>query len=160
MIDKALRTSKSCEWSTPQWLFDQLHAKYKFTLDPCATPENAKCAKYFTKKQNGLEQYWGDERVFMNPPYGKEIYEWMAKCVEAVKYGALVVCLVPARTDTLWWHRYAMQGKIEFLRGRLSFQPGKRAPFPSAIVVFEPYQKFLPAIVIHDHINTRCHGRI
>jgi hypothetical protein len=73
----------------------------------------------------------------MNPPYGRAIKDWMAKAYDSSKNGAKVVCLVPARTDTAWWHDYAMKGEITFLRGRLKFGNSKNsAPFPSALVVF------------------------
>ena len=126
-------SSKTDLWSTPQDLFDKLNVKYGFTLDVCATPKNAKCARFFTKKDDGLRQSW-DGVCWMNPPYGREIGRWMQKASEC---GATVVCLVPSRTDTAWWHDYAMRGTITFLRGRLKFGGHKNsAPFPSAIVVF------------------------
>lgn len=132
-------SSKTDEWPTPQEFFDALHAEFNFTLDPCATPENAKCAKFFTEQDNGLAQSWQGERVFMNPPYGRAIKDWMRKAAEEAKAGALVVCLVPARTDTEWWHEYALQGAVRFIRGRLKFgQSANSAPFPSAVIVFQP----------------------
>lgn len=136
--------SKGCdEWSTPQYLFDKLNAQYDFTCDVCATPENAKCDYYFTKEDNALLQGWYG-RCWMNPPYGREIKNFMRKAYEAVHLegtAEIVVCLVPARTDTEWWHEYAMFGEIEFIRGRLKFNNSKQpAPFPSAIVVFRRHQ--------------------
>jgi len=131
-------SSETDLWSTPQTFFDKLNDKYHFTLDVCATPENAKCDRYFTKDDDGLSQVW-DGTCWMNPPYGREIKAWMSKAyAESRNPGTVVVCLVPARTDTAWWHDYAMKGKIEFIRGRLKFGNQKNsAPFPSAIVVFE-----------------------
>lgn len=130
-------SSKQDEWSTPQWLFDALNAEFGFTLDPCATAANAKCERFFTGKEDGLAQNWGRHVVFMNPPYGRAIARWMRKAYESVQWGATVVCLIPARTDTRWWHEYAMKGRIRFLRGRLKFGNARHgAPFPSAIVVF------------------------
>jgi site-specific DNA-methyltransferase (adenine-specific) len=127
------------EWPTPQWLFDALNAEFGFTLDPCATPESAKCGKYFTRADDGLKQDWSGHIVFMNPPYGVLIGAWMSKALQSAKAGATVVCLVPARTDTRWWHDSAMKGEIRFLRGRLYFGDGAgRAPFPNAVVVFRP----------------------
>lgn len=124
-------------WSTPQVLFDKLDAIHHFTLDVCATAENAKCVDFFTADQDGLKQIWGGQ-CWMNPPYGREIGKWMRKAYESSLQGAKVVCLVPARTDTAWWHDFAMKGSIEFLRGRLKFGNSKNsAPFPSAVVVFE-----------------------
>ncbi|MCP5523225.1 MAG: adenine methyltransferase [Verrucomicrobiales bacterium] len=132
-------SSRSEEWSTPQGLFDTLDAEFGFTLDPCATHQNAKCERHFTRAEDGLRQDWGQEVVFMNPPYGRGIAPFMAKAYESAQAGATVVCLVPARTDTRWWHRYAMKGEIRLMRGRLKFGGCRNsAPFPSAIVVFRP----------------------
>lgn len=130
-------SSKTDLWETPQDTFDALAAEFgPFDLDVCATPENAKCARYYTREDNGLAQPW-DGACWMNPPYGREIKAWMRKAYEASQNGATVVCLVPARTDTAWWHDYAMKGHIRFLRGRLKFGNAKHsAPFPSAVVVF------------------------
>lgn len=137
---ETLFSSRSEEWYTPQYLFDQLNAEFgPFDLDPCATPENAKCPAYFTKEQDGLAQAWGG-RVFMNPPYGKLIVPWMRKAFLSAQGGALVVCLVPARTDTRWWHSY-VEGKTEvrFIKGRLKYGGAKyNAPFPSAIIIMRP----------------------
>jgi len=130
-------SSASDDWATPQDLFDELNAIHKFTLDVCASPENAKCNAYFTKAANALEQEWYGV-CWMNPPYGREIGLWMKKAYETSFNNSKVVCLVPARTDTAWWHDYAMKGKVTFLRGRLKFGNHKNsAPFPSAIVVFD-----------------------
>ena len=135
-MNAGMYSSRTCEWETPQDLFDRLDKIYHFETDVCATPENAKCAKYYTKAQDGLAQDWRGV-CWMTPPYGREIVEWMRKAYLSAKAGATVVCLVPARTDTMWWHVYAMEGKIQFLRGRLHFWGAKSgAPFPSAIVVF------------------------
>ncbi len=130
-------SSKSDDWATPQDLFNILDAKYHFDLDVCASAENAKCPVYFTKEQDGLKQEW-EGVCWMNPPYGREIGKWIKKAYESAIGGAIVVCLLPARTDTAWWHDYAMKGSITFLRGRLKFGGHKNsAPFPSAIVVFD-----------------------
>lgn len=130
-------------WSTPQDLFDQLNYIHKFTLDVCALPENAKCARFFTPTDDGLKQNWSDHVCWMNPPYGREISNWVQKAYYSTfmdwqHKGAKVVCLLPARTDTRWWHDYVIPyGKIQFLRGRLKFGGHKNsAPFPSAIVIF------------------------
>jgi site-specific DNA-methyltransferase (adenine-specific) len=140
MIQTVHFTSKTYEWSTPQWLFDALNAEFNFTLDPCATEQNAKCANHFTLIQDGLKQNWMDDSVFMNPPYGRQIGKWMRKAYEAAQSGATVVCLTPARTDTRWWHDYAMKGEIRFLRGRIRFGGARgSAPFPSAVIVFRPF---------------------
>lgn len=105
------------EWETPQWLFDELSDVYGgFTLDPCATQQNAKCERFFTREQDGLKQPW-EGKVFCNPPYGREIGRWVGKAYDASLSGALVVCLLPARTDTRWWHTHARRGYVHFLRG-------------------------------------------
>ena len=131
-------SSKTDMWATPQDFYDKLNKKYAFQLDVCSTPENAKCAVYYTEETDGLSQVWPPVSCWMNPPYGKTIGKWMKKAYEASLYGATVVCLVPARTDTKWWHDYAMKGEIEFIKGRLKFGKSKNsAPFPSAVVVFK-----------------------
>lgn len=132
-------SSASDEWPTPQDFFDKCNAEFgPLDLDVCATAENAKCPRYFTKADDGLAQVWSG-RVWMNPPYGREIGAWMAKAWRSSQAGALVVCLVPARTDTAWWHDYAAKGAVRFIRGRLKFGGHKNsAPSPSALVVFSP----------------------
>ena len=130
-------SSRTDDWTTPEWLFERLNAEFHFTLDPCSTTENAKCQRHYTREEDGLAQDWSRDIVFMNPPYGREISRWMSKAVDSALSGATVVCLVPARTDTKWWHRFAMRGQIEFLPGRLKFGTAvNSAPFPSAVVVF------------------------
>ena len=133
-------SSKTNEWSTPQAFFDELNKEFNFTLDPCATSENAKCNKYFTVEDDGLKQDWSKDTVFMNPPYGREIKYWVQKAYEESLKGATVVCLIPSRTDTKYWHDYIF-GKaddIRFLKGRLKFGGSKNpAPFPSAVIVYK-----------------------
>lgn len=127
------------EWATPKVTYLALHREFGFTLDPCSTHDNAKCERHFTLNEDGLSKDWGSETVFMNPPYGRKIILWMQKAYESSLKGATVICLVPARTDTAWWHDFAMKGEIRFLRGRLKFNEGKNnAPFPSAVIVFRP----------------------
>ena len=140
-------SSESVEWATPQFLFDALNMEFGFTLDVAATPENAKCSRFFSKDQDGLKQDWSSEIVWMNPPYGRHIGKWIAKAFYAAQNGATCVCLIPARTDTSWFHKYCLKGEIRFLRGRLYFNDGDgRAPFPSVIVVFRPHEFRLSAI--------------
>lgn len=135
-MNAGMYSSKTCEWETPQWLFDKLDGTYHFDLDVCARPENAKCGRYYTPEQDGLAQNW-EGVCWMNPPYGREIGKWVRKAYETAEQGGTVVCLLPARTDTMWWHDYCMRGDIRFLRGRLKFGNAQNsAPFPSAIVVF------------------------
>lgn len=130
-------SSKTDLWYTPQDFFKKYDDVYKFEIDVCATDDNTKCAKYYTEEMDGLSQEWRGV-CWMNPPYGRTIGKWMKKAYESSLEGATVVCLVPARTDTNWWHDYAMKGDIEFIRGRLKFGGSKNsAPFPSAVVVFK-----------------------
>ena len=137
-------SSKTHEWATPQDLFDMLDEVWGFQLDVCATHENAKCKEYFTIDDDGLSQDWGDKVCWMNPPYGRGIKHWIKKAHDSAESGATVVCLLPSRTDTSYWHDYVMKGDITFLRGRLKFGNSKNsAPFPSAIVVFQPPRETL-----------------
>lgn len=137
-----IMSSASVEWPTPQDLFDRLNEKYRFTLDPCATPENAKCKRFFTESDDGLKQSWCGERVFCNPPYGRgHTKRWVRKCAEEAKDpNTLIVLLIPARTDTAAFHDYLYQKdnvEIEFIRGRLKFGGGENnAPFPSMLAIF------------------------
>lgn len=130
-------SSKTPEWATPQAFFDALHQQYNFTLDVCATAENAKCARYYTPVEDGLQQVW-EGVCWMNPPYGRQIGKWVKKAWEASQGGATVVCLLPARTDTAWFHDYCLRyGEVTFLRGRIKFGGHRNAaPFPSCLVVF------------------------
>ena len=128
-------SSKTDLHATPQDFFDSLNIEFNFELDVCATPENAKCRRFFTKETDGLKQDWRGS-VWMNPPYGREIGSWMKKAHESACNGAVVACLVPARTDTNWWHDYAMKHEVIFIKGRLKFGNAKHsAPFPSALVI-------------------------
>lgn len=130
-------SSKTDLWYTPDDFYQKYNSVYNFSLDVCATVENAKCDRFFTESEDGLKQQW-EGVVWMNPPYGRTIKNWMQKAYESSLEGATVVCLVPSRTDTQWWHEYAMKGDIEFIRGRLKFGGSKNsAPFPSAVVVFK-----------------------
>jgi len=138
---EVMTSSKNTMWATPQEWFNYLNLEFKFTLDPCCIPEVAKCKKYYTPTEDGLSQSWAEERVFMNPPYGKELPKWMKKAyIEARDNQALVVCFVPARVDTEWWHRYANKAsEVRFPKGRVKFANAKHsAPFPIAIVIFRP----------------------
>lgn len=135
-MNKVHYSSRTDSWETPVDFFEKYNKKYKFTLDVCANKKNAKCKKFFSIKDNGLSKKWSG-KCWMNPPYGRGISSWMKKAWESSLGGATVVCLVPARTDTSWWHDYAMKGEVEFIRGRIKFGGAKNgAPFPSAVVVF------------------------
>ena len=140
---KAMLSSKIMTWETPQEFFDKLNKEFNFTLDPCATPETAKCKKFYTEKDDGLKKDWGGDTVFCNPPYGSAIKHWVKKCHdEAKKFNTTVVMLIPARTDTIYFHEYIYhKAKLRFIKGRLKFggkQKGSgSAPFPSMIVIFK-----------------------
>lgn len=132
-------SSKSNEWATPRAFFQKLNSEFLFTLDPCSTHENAVCVKHYTIEDDGLSKDWCGERVFCNPPYGTELKRWVAKCAaEAKKPNTQVVMLIPARTDTKYFHEY-IYGKatLRFIPGRLHFNDGPQgAPFPSMVVIF------------------------
>lgn len=140
MNTQTLFSSRSCDYTTPQAVFDALHREFRFDLDPCAPEGLNRGIDMITYRDpvNGLTLSWAGRRVFLNPPYGATIGRWLEKAYwSATTEHALVVCLLPSRTDTKWWHEYVMQGEIRFIRGRLTFGQAKHpAPFPSAIVVF------------------------
>jgi len=135
---ETLFSSKGIEWTTPIELFNQLDNEFHFTLDPCATKENAKCSKFYTIEDDGLNKSWDNEIVFVNPPYGKTIKEWVRKSSET---NGVVVMLLPARTDTKYFHDYIYnKAELRFIKGRLKFGGNQNgsgsAPFPSMIVIF------------------------
>lgn len=136
-MNKGLFTSDNAEWETPQGLFDTLNEEFGFNLDAAATAENAKCENYWTKEDDALTKPWAG-RVFCNPPYGREIGKFVEKGLKEANHGSIVVMLLPARTDTRWWHDYVMlASEIRLIKGRLKFGDSKNsAPFPSCIVVF------------------------
>jgi len=137
-LRKAMVSSKTNEWATPQWFFDELNKEFKFTLDPCSNG-NHKCNNFFTIKEDGLKQDWSKDVVFMNPPYGGNTRDWIIKALGESKKGAVVVCLLVSATDRSYWHDYIFPhaSQIRFLRGRLRFgDADSTAPFASAIVIF------------------------
>lgn len=151
MNTKALFSSNSDLWETPQKFFDKLNQEFNFDLDVCATHENHKCENYFTEEDNGLEQDWGGRTVFCNPPYSRKGNQnaWVRKCFEeSQKPGTTCVMLIPARTDTERFHDYILgKAEVRFVRGRLTFEfDGKPmldkkgrpqpAPFPSMVCIF------------------------
>lgn len=139
MDTKLMFSSNDGTWATPQDFFDKLNDEFHFTLDPCCSKQTAKCEKYYTIVENGLIQDWSGETVFCNPPYGREIYDWVKKCsLEAKKDDTTVVMLIPARTDTRYFHEFIYnKSEIRFIKGRLKFGNAKNsAPFPSMVVVF------------------------
>jgi site-specific DNA-methyltransferase (adenine-specific) len=137
---KVLFSSKNMCWETPKALYEKLNKEFNFDLDPCASADNAKCSNFFTEEDDGLAQEWGPNRtVFVNPPYGREIKNWVKKAYEeSRKEKTTVVMLIPSRTDTVYWHQYCMKAaEIYFIKGRLKFSDSSMsAPFPSAVVVF------------------------
>lgn len=136
MNTKLMFSSAKDDWETPQRLFDELDAEFHFTVDVCASAENRKVNNFIPKEYDALSMRWYGV-CFMNPPYGRQIIKWVKKAYEESLNGATVVCLLPARTDTIWWHEYCMKGEIRFIKGRLKFGGSKNsAPFPSAIVIF------------------------
>ena len=150
-ISEALYSSKKVEWETPQPIFDFVDKIYHFNLDVCALPENAKCAAYYTPEDDGLKQTW-EGVCWMNPPYGRDIAKWMKKAYETAEYHqGTVVALVHARTDTKWWHDYAMKATyIIFIKGRLKFGNAEAScPFPSCFVIFEK-----------GRVDTGCYPKI
>jgi site-specific DNA-methyltransferase (adenine-specific) len=138
-MNKVMYSSKKQDWETPQDLFNKLDKEFNFTLDPCANDKNHKCKKYYTIKDNGLKQSWKGETVFCNPPYGREIKKWVKKCYEESKNNdTKIVMLIPARTDTKYFHDYIYhKAKLRFIKGRLKFSNSKNsAPFPSMLVIY------------------------
>ena len=134
-------SSKTGKWGTPQEFFNKLDWRFgPFDLDPCAGPTNAKCANFFTEAEDGLSKDWEGFTSFVNPPYGRGIDKWIEKAYnEAKNPDTKVVMLIPARTDTKYWHSYIMKAdEIHFVKGRLKFGDSENAaPFPSAVVVFD-----------------------
>jgi phage N-6-adenine-methyltransferase len=141
-----LFSHKSDNWATPQWLFDKLNKNYNFTLDPCASQDNAKCSKFYTESDNGLTKSYTNETVFVNPPYSKT-YDWVFKAFhESLRGDTTIVMLLPARTDTKWFHEFCLDPilvkSVTFIKGRLKFGGHKNsAPFPSMVVEFCPPKK-------------------
>jgi len=132
--------SSTDNWATPPDLFAELDREFTFTLDVCSSEDNAKCERFYTRADDGLRQPWSGV-CWMNPPYGRTIGQWVKRAREAASDGTTVVCLLPARTDTAWWHDHVAEHatEVRFLRGRLKFGGSTNsAPFPSAIVVFRP----------------------
>jgi phage N-6-adenine-methyltransferase len=134
-------SSKSGDWSTPQDFFDKLDWRFgPFDLDPCADYTNTKCANFFSESEDGIALDWGGFTSFVNPPYGRGIDRWIQKAYEeSRKENTRVVMLIPARTDTKYWHQYVMKAdEVYFIKGRLKFGESENsAPFPSAVIVFD-----------------------
>lgn len=145
-VDGTARKSGVTPWS----LFRQIDQEFHFTLDVCASADNAKCARYFSRSEDGLVQDWSGEVCWMNPPFGREIAQWVAKARREAARGGVVVALLPVRSDTAWWHDHVIGAEIRFLRGRVCFTGGTKgpashnAPFPCAIVVFPAHLQETP----------------
>ena len=144
MNKELMFSSKKEDWETPKDFFDKLNDEFQFTLDACSDDKNYSVFKHFTKEDDGHSKDWGGEITFCNPPYGRKIGQWVKKAYEThksawnYKYKTVVVMLLPARTDTKWFHDYIYnKAEIRFIKGRLKFGGCKNpAPFPSMIVVF------------------------
>lgn len=133
-------SSVKMDWRTPRGVFDALHAEFYFTVDGCSTDENALLERHWTEADEPLLRSWAGERVFINPPYGRQIVRWMEKAWTKQNAAQVIVGLVPSRTDARWWHDYVMgAAEIRFVKGRLKFgESATSAPFPSCIVVWRP----------------------
>lgn len=142
-INPAIFSSKKDDWETPQYYFDSLNKRFQFTVDAASSESNHKLPRYWTAEDSGLVKPWAGERVFPNPPYGRQMVEWMRKCYTEWSSGQcqIIVALVPARTDTRWFHNFVYKkADLEFLRGRLRFEvcgiSKDAAPFPSMICIY------------------------
>lgn len=143
--------SKRQDWETPDELFQPLNNEFGFTLDVCATPENAKCPQFFSIADNALVKDWRGV-CWMNPPFGEQ-GKWVRKAYQSALEGATVVCLLPSRTNTSWWHDYCMKGEIRFVRGRPKFKGAKHGlPQPLSIVIFTPSNTTRNGLAAKDSI--------
>lgn len=138
MLNDSLYSSEKMDWGTPKKLFDKLNNYFGFTLDPCSSDENKKCEKHYTVHDDGLTKDWSKDIVFMNPPYGRIMSDWIKKAYEESLKGSTIVCLVPSRTDVKWFHNYVYgKSDIVFLDKRLEFEgSNNKAPFPSMLVIY------------------------
>ena len=139
---KTMLSSVKMDWETPKDFFNELNKEFDFTLDPCCSINNAKCNKFYTELDDGLLQDWSNERVFVNPPYGRAIKDWVKKCFDERNKADIIVMLIPARTDTLYFHKYIYHiAKIRFIKGRIKFIGNQKgsgsAPFPSMLCIFK-----------------------
>jgi phage N-6-adenine-methyltransferase len=147
------RKAETAECPTPQHLFDALNQEFDFDTDVCASADNAKCTRFFTKEQNGLAQVWTGS-CFMNPPYSNaDLRVWLKKAYESSLEGATVVCLIPVRPDEGFWHDYCVHGEVRFIKGRVRFDGYKaRAPFASAVVIFRPFMAYSLTNGVHSAV--------
>lgn len=139
-------SSSDQKWATPVPLFNRFNEVFNFKLDPCCVPKTAKCDRFFTPIEDGLKQNWCEiGNAFVNPPFSRELRLWIQKSYEESLKGIIVAMLIPARPDTVAWHKYCLpNAKILFIRGRITFEDQRDKPmeklnpafFPSALVVF------------------------
>lgn len=161
-LTKAMFSRESDEWETPQDLYDALNLEFKFSLDAAATQENRKCLHYISRESDALTAPWfdivGTKPIWLNPPYSK-IRQFMEKAYREAEKGCTVVCLIPSRTDTRWWHDYVMKAQeIRLIKGRLKFGGSTNsAPFPSAIVIFRG-KGLLYGVFSSFHQGKQCIG--
>jgi phage N-6-adenine-methyltransferase len=135
--------SQTDNWATPKDLWNQLNEVHRFDVDAAASQSNHLCAKWYgldhedESRRDGLAVQWDGDSVWINPPYGRVIKDWTQAALDHYRQGANVVMLLPARTDTRWFHDHCKQGNIEFIKGRLKFGGSTTpAPFPSMLVRF------------------------
>jgi phage N-6-adenine-methyltransferase len=140
LATRVYHRSQKYDWGTPWHVFTEYDAEFHFTLDVCATADNAKCPRFFSPEVDGLAQDWGDDICWMNPPYGNQIGAWMEKAYRSSLAGATVVCLVPARTGTLWWHEWVLEkAEVRLRKGRITFVGAlHHAGFDSVAVIYRP----------------------
>jgi phage N-6-adenine-methyltransferase len=142
MNNKLMFSSERETWETPQDFFDLVNKEFNFDVDVCALPNSAKCKKYYTPEIDALKQKW-EGVCWMNPPYARVITgKWVEYAQSQAVRGTVVVALLPARTDTVWFHdAMVSEPAIMFLKGRLKFGGAKNAaPFPSCLIVFSDNQ--------------------
>jgi phage N-6-adenine-methyltransferase len=140
MFNKDRFEAVKTDWETPQYLFDELTKEFNFSLDVAASSENAKTKRYFTVLDNGLTKVWENEIVWCNPPYGTEVPKWLQKGLLSKSLNTTSVFLIPARTNTKWWHSLCMKAsEIDFICGRPKFGESTHGlPFPLALIIFKP----------------------
>ena len=150
MNSNLMFSSKDQTWETPIDFFNKVNEEFNFDIDVCATEATAKCDMYYTPEIDGLKQEWRGT-CWMNPPYGREIKKWIEKAYKESTKGAIVVCLIPARTDTKYWHEYIFPyaSEIRFIKGRLKFgNSANSAPFPSALVIFKNREELRKELIV------------
>lgn len=130
------------DWETPDDLFQTVNQEFGFTLDVAASPHNAKLARFITKEQDSMQTSWGTEVCWLNPPYGEgyKLAEWVKKAHRESTLGATVVMLIPARTNTRWFHDFCLKyGEVRFIKGRPKFGDAEHGlPQPLCFVIFRP----------------------